>query len=241
VYPVLHVQAVMMPLPITDTVLLGQLSHVAAAVAATAVENVCTPQLVHAAGPGATLYLPAEHAPHTMSPLDSHKGVKSIPDIILLWITVIALFIINSSTKNMPATSPSKPGSQEDVVPPVKIDTATPLTRLPSFIIPGNPLAVTGTASLMVTESTNETVLYVTVIRIHCVTSVAVASTTANSPKSSPVAADIFPSAGVTHTRNQHPSRFKPNTVPRSEDRLEVRRITIASVTPPFVFGLTET
>jgi hypothetical protein len=86
VYPVLHVQAVMMPLPITDTVLLGQFSHVAAAVAATAVENVCTPQLVHAAGPGSTLNLPAEQPEQELSPVLSHSVVMSTPCTILFWI-----------------------------------------------------------------------------------------------------------------------------------------------------------
>jgi hypothetical protein len=68
VYPVLHVHDVITPLPSADTVFAGQPSHVAAELAATAVEYVCTPQLVHAAGPGSTLYVPAVQPEHITKP-----------------------------------------------------------------------------------------------------------------------------------------------------------------------------
>jgi hypothetical protein len=94
--------AVITLLPSPDTVLLGQLSHVAAAVAATAVEYVCTPQLVHAAGPGATLYLPAAQLEHALS----HTVVRSIPCFMASAIEVIAPMLMYSSTTNTPAISP---------------------------------------------------------------------------------------------------------------------------------------
>jgi hypothetical protein len=78
VYPVLHVHAVITPLPTADTVFSGQFPHVSGAVAATAVEYVCTPQFVHASGPGSTLYLPAEHDVHPSGPTPAvYPGVHT--------------------------------------------------------------------------------------------------------------------------------------------------------------------
>jgi hypothetical protein len=109
VYPVLHVHAVITLLPTNDTVFAGQPSHVAAELAATTVEYVCTPQFVHAAGPGATLYLPAEQPVHPPAPAPpSHIIVRSTPSFIWFVIAVIALLLRTSSTKKKPAMSPSK-------------------------------------------------------------------------------------------------------------------------------------
>jgi hypothetical protein len=93
-------------LPSNDTVFAGQPSHVAAELAATTVEYVCTPQFVHAAGPGATLYLPAEQ-PVQPPALPSHIVVRSTPSVIRFVIAVIALLLSTSSTKKTPAMSPS--------------------------------------------------------------------------------------------------------------------------------------
>jgi hypothetical protein len=105
VYPVLHVHATNLSLPSADPVLVGQVEHVASDVAATAVEYVCRPQLVHSTGPGSILYLPAEQ-PVQPPALFSHNVVRSTPCIMLFLIAVIALVLRTSSTKNTPAMSP---------------------------------------------------------------------------------------------------------------------------------------
>jgi hypothetical protein len=63
VYPALHLQFVIAPLPSTDCVYIGQPTHVLL-VAATAVEYVSATQLVHTAEPLVVLNVPATHAAH---------------------------------------------------------------------------------------------------------------------------------------------------------------------------------